>query len=222
MRKIRSINIKVTIALCALALAGCSKSSPSASNFQAAIQRRFDTHDPKCMLYTNYPHDITSLDFGNGTDESHVLAQMGHALAHAGLFSLTVYKVQPAQKASPIWAAHPAWTLYNYKLTAMGKHYWAKYSGIEGGGCFGFKREVVAITNYTKEDSSHYGVDFTYKYIVPVWAKQPKIINVASSHPSDFQRYSEYLKSHEKPIKKTADLTLTHNGWRAEFMDMRF
>ena len=205
--------IVLVVVVLALTLGGTSR--PSDANFSTAIQHRFDTHDPKCMLYTDYPRDTTLSDFGG-------VNKMSHALAHAGLFSTTVYKVLPPEKAGFLGPARPATTLYSYTLTALGKRYWAKVEGglgkFYGYGCFGFKREVVAITNFTKEDSTHYKVDFTYKFIVPAWAKQPKIVNVASSHNRDFWRYDKYLKSHGEPIKKTAYLTLTHNGWRTSFM----
>lgn len=214
MNTFRTFALVASITLCALTLDGCSKSSASASNFQAAVQRRFDTHDPKCMLYVDYPRDTSDIDGVN---------KMSHALARAGLFSATVYKVLPPEKAGSLGPARPATTLYSYTLTALGKRYWAKVEGVlgkmNGYGCFGFKREVVAITNFTKEDSTHYKVDFTYKFIVPAWAKQPEIVNVASSHNRDFWRYDKYLKSHGKPINKSTEVTLTHNGWIAHFSD---
>jgi len=207
MNTFRTLALIAAITLCTLALAGCS-SSPSAFNFQTAIQHRFDTHDPKCMFYSNYPkpgHD-TAFDFM-------AMDEVSQALAHAGLFATTVYKVLPPEKASFLSSAQPAKTLYNYALTPMGKRYYSVKNK-----CFGFKREVVAITNYAKEDSSNYEVDFTYKYIVPAWAKQPGVVNVVSQIPI-FLSYKEYLKSGGKPIKKKAAMTLTHNGWRAVFMD---
>ena len=201
-----TILIALVVVVFALTMGGATR--PSNANFSTAIQRRFDSHDPKCMFYSNYPkpgHD-TAFDFM-------AMDEVSQALAHAGLFATTVYKVLPPEKANYFSPAQPAKTLYNYALTPMGKRYYSVK-----GKCFGFKREVVAITNYVKENSSNYKVDFTYKYIVPAWAKQPGIINVASQIPT-FLNYKKYLKSGGKPIKKTAYATLTHNGWRAAFMD---
>ena len=197
--------IVLVVVAVALTLGGAAW--PSNANFSTAIQHRFDTHDPKCMFNSNYPnpgHDTTWDLYGiNG---------MSHALAHAGLLSAKVYRVIPATKAWIGGTSQPAETLYSYALTELGKRNFSVKNK-----CFGFKRRVVAITNYVKEDKSNYEVDFTYRYVVPAWARNSEVV-AAVKQTLDFN-YQAYLKSHGKPIKKQAYLTLTHNGWRAAFMD---
>ena len=200
MNATRRIAMIVAIPLALALLAGCS-SSPSASNFQAAIQRHFDHHDPVCMFPSNYPgHDVPGDLFG--------INALSHALARAGLFTTSVYKHVPAVPANIAFAAVPAQTLYSYKLTALGRKYYSTQTK-----CIGFDRRVVAVTNYTKEDKRHYGVDFTYQYVVPTWANDPFVIDAAKQDPA-LGNYAAYRKAHGKPLKDQAYLTLTHNGWR--------
>ena len=155
------------------------------------------------MFTTVYPtpgHD-TTVDWVG-------LDAMSHALARAGLFTTSVYKHVPAVPANIAFAAVPARTLYSYKLTALGRKYYSTKTH-----CIGFDRRVVAVTNYTKEDKRHYGVDFTYQYVVPTWASDPVVMDTAKQIPV-FTNYQAYRNAHGKPLKDQAYLTLTHNGWR--------
>jgi hypothetical protein len=205
MSMFRTFALVMVMSLSVLAPAGCS-SSPSESNFQAAIQRAFDKEGPTCMFTSRYPgHDLT-WDFMD-------INEMSHALAHAGLLTTTVYKQLPPVKASFLSSAMPARTLYKYQLTALGKKYYSTRLK-----CFAFKRRVVAVTNFTKLGESQYEADFEYKYVVPKWAETSEVVDTAKQIPL-YMNYQGYLSAHGKPIKDQADVTLTHNGWRAQLED---
>lgn len=198
------IAVMVVISLGVLMLAGCS-SSPSSSNFQAAIQRNFNQHGPVCMFVSNYPGHDTVVDFMG-------MNELSQALARAGLFTTTVYKRLPPEKAGFLSPALPARTLYNYKLTALGQKYYSTKNK-----CFAFQRRVVAVTNYSKQDKRNYQADFTYRYVVPNWANAPYVIDVAKQIPV-LINFQAYLKADGKPLKDQAYINLTHNGWRAHFL----
>jgi hypothetical protein len=187
--------------ICSIGLTGCSN-SPSASNFSGAIQRYLDKN-PECLIESNYPGRDHTADIVG-------LNEMSQALAKAGVLKEKLYKRIPASNGV---IPMPAETLYSYKLTSLGKNYY-----VPALKCFSFARKVVKITNYTKEDENDYEVEFTYKYSAPQWVKNKAVVGVARQL-SFLGYFQTYYKSQGKPIKSTAELSLTHNGWRAQTLD---
>ena len=187
---------------------GCDSKKPTVGNFEAALQKYFDTH-PACELFfmSGFPMEVT-LDqngkaSGYGSDTG-----LEDALVKAGLLTASE---STKHTAGNMFMSARTERIRTYSIASGHDDAWvADENGRKGDRLCYAKIKVTGVENFTEPGDvlGHHvsEVDYTYKLThVPSWAQEKAV----HDHLAGLKNAHDANKQKAKAL-----LELTHNGWQ--------